>query len=351
MLSVWYTLSKLDKTRTGCLVHGVSRHHESRLMRENTPVACRHNTVTRIEVSPIAPEPEVLRNDGEPTRCSRRLLTIHAHPDDESSKGGGSIARYAAAGVGTVLVCCTGGEAGSVLNPVLDQPEVKARLVEIRRQELTAATTRLGYQRVWLLGYRDSNMPASGEPGTFAAAPLEETVRALVRLLRQERPHVVVTYSDNQRGYQHPDHLRVHDASVLAYEAAGNGAFHPELGEAWAPQKLYYVVWSRTRLMAQHEAFVRLGLPSPFKTERWKRRPSMDHRLTTKVFIGNHWEQVQDAIRAHATQVDPLSPYWFGLPLEVARTAYPFDDYILAQSVVPTTLPEDDLFAGIVGDG
>ena len=312
-------------------------------------MACLHDTVMRIEeLNPTAPEPEVLRSDGEPTRCSRRLLTIHAHPDDESSKGGGSIARYTAAGVGTVLVCCTGGEAGTILNPTLDQPEVKACLAEIRRQELTAAATSLGYQRVWLLGYRDSNMPASGEPGTFATATLEETVRALVRILRQERPHVVVTYSDNQRGYQHPDHLRVHDASVLAYEAAGDATFHPELGGAWAPQKLYYVVWSRARLMAQHQAFVRLGLPSPFKVERWHRRPSMDHRLTTKVFIGDHWEQVQGALLAHATQIDPHSPYWFGLPSEVARTTYPFDDYILARSVVPTTLPEDDLFAGIV---
>ena len=86
---------------------------------------------------PNAPEPRVLRTDGDPRKCTRRLLTIHAHPDDETTKGGGSVARYAAAGVGTVLVCCTGGEAGSVLNPALDQPEVKARLPEVRRQELS----------------------------------------------------------------------------------------------------------------------------------------------------------------------------------------------------------------------
>jgi mycothiol S-conjugate amidase len=193
-------------------------------------------------------------------------------------------------------------------------------------------------------------MPASGEPGTFAAAPLEETVRMLVRLIRQERPHVVVTYSDNQRGYQHPDHLRVHDASVPAYAAAGDPAMYPELGEAWAPQKLYYVVWARARLVAQHQAFLRLGIQSPFNAERWKRWPSMDYRLTTKVFVGDHWQQVQNALRAHATQIDPQSPYWFGLPPDVARITYPYDDYILAQSTVPTILPEDDLFAGIDSD-
>lgn len=294
------------------------------------------------------PQPEVLRSAGDPCLSPRRLLTIHAHPDDETTKGGGSVARYAAAGVGTVLVCCTGGEAGSILNPALDQPDIKTRLPEVRRTELQTATTHLGYQRVWMLGYRDSNMPASGEPGTFAAAPLEETVQALVRLMRRERPHVVVTYSDDQRGYQHPDHLRVHEASIPAYAVAGDPSYHPELGAPWQPQKLYYVVWSRASLIARHEAFVRLGLESPFKPERWQRRPSMDYRLTTRVFIGDHWEPIQHALRAHATQIDPSSKYWFGLPPEVARVTYPYEDFILAQSIVPTVVPEEDLFAGIV---
>lgn len=294
------------------------------------------------------PAPAILRVAGDPTTRARRLLTIHAHPDDESSKGGGSIARYTSAGVGTTLICCTGGEAGSILNPAVDHPEVKRRLPAMRRAELTLATQHLGYQRVWMLGYRDSNSPASGEPGTFAAAPLADTVRALVRIIRQERPQVIVTYSDNQRGYQHPDHLRVHEASVPAYQAAGDTTFHPELGPAWTPQKLYYIVWSRVQLMAEHEAFVRLGLPSPYKPERWQKHESMDHRLTSKVFVGDHWDNVQEALRAHATQIDPQSPFWFGLPDEVARTIYPYDDYILAHSAVPTALPEDDLFAGIV---
>jgi mycothiol S-conjugate amidase len=102
--------------------------------------------------------------------------------------------------------------------------------------------------------------------------------------------------------------------------------------------------------MAEHEAFVRLGLESPYNVERWQRRPSMDYRLTTKVFVGDHWEQVQAALRAHATQIDPNEKYWFGLPPEVARTTYPYDDYILAQSSVPMQLPEDDLFTGVNGD-
>lgn len=307
-------------------------------------------TIATIETHCSMPEPEVLHEDGAPRTHSHRLLAIHAHPDDETSKGGGSIGRYAAAGVGMVLVCCTGGEAGSVLNPALDRPEVLARLPDLRREELTAAATHLGYHRVWMLGYRDSNMPASGAPDSFAAAPLEETVRALVRLIRRERPHVVVTYPDNQRGYQHPDHLRVHDASVPAYHAAGDPTFHPELGDAWAPQKLYYIQWSRARLIARHQAFLDQGLESPFNSNRWKRATSMDYRLTTKIFIGAQWDQVQAALRAHATQIDPNSRHWFGLPPDIDRGIYPYDDYILAHSAVPTQLPEDDLFSGVVGD-
>ncbi|GIX48793.1 MAG: hypothetical protein KatS3mg131_3004 [Candidatus Tectimicrobiota bacterium] len=161
---------------------------------------------------------------------------------------------------------------------------------------------------------------------------------------------MVVTYSDNQRGYPHPDHLRVHEASLPAYEAAGDPNFHPELGPPWTPQKLYYVVWSRARLQAQHAALVRLGLPSPFNPERWRRWPSMDHRLTTRVFVGDWWDQVHKALRAYATQIDPRTSHWFALPPAVARTTYPYDDYILAHSTVPTRLPEDDLFAGVVGD-
>ncbi len=307
-------------------------------------------TIATPEADRSMPEPEVLRQDGDPSRRPYRLLAIHAHPDDETTKGGGSIGYYAEAGAGTVLVCCTGGEAGSILNPALDRPEVLARISELRREELSAATAHLGYHRVWMLGYQDSNMPASGDPDSFAAAPLDETVRALVHLIRRERPHVVVTYPDNQRGYQHPDHLRVHDASVPAYHAAGDPSFHPELGDPWTPQKLYYTQWSRARLIARYQAFLGEGLESPFNTDRWKRATSMDYRLTTQIFVGDQWDQVQEALRSYATQIDPNSKHWFGLPPDVDRVTYPYDDYILAHSAVPTRLPENDLFSGVVGE-
>src|SRR5579863_3715859 len=89
------------------------------------------------------------------------LLTVHAHPDDEASKGAGTVARYHAAGVRTTLVTCTGGEEGEILNPAMDRPEIRDNLVEVRRAELDRAAAIIGYDEVILLGYRDSGMPDS----------------------------------------------------------------------------------------------------------------------------------------------------------------------------------------------
>ena len=277
------------------------------------------------------------------------LLTVHAHPDDEASKGAGTVARYHDEGVRTVLVCCTGGEEGSVLNPRMDRPEVVADLPAVRRAELATATAAIGYDEVVLLGYRDSGMPeseANARPDCFWRADEDEAVGRLVEVIRRERPQVIVTYNDDQSGYPHPDHLKVHDISLPAFDRAGDPTWRPDLGPPWTPSKLYYTVWSRTRIEQIHAAFLAHGLASPF-SEEWFQRPSQDHRITTRVGIEPWWDRRKAALLAHATQVDPESPFWFGLPDDVARTVHPFDDYVLAQSRVEVDLPEDDLFAGL----
>jgi mycothiol S-conjugate amidase len=280
-----------------------------------------------------------------------RLLTVHAHPDDEASKGPSTVARLKAEGGRAVLVCCTGGEEGDILNPAMDTAEVRERLHEVRQDELALATKIIGYDDVVMLGYRDSGMPdseANADPACFARADLDEAVGRLVEVIRRERPHVIVTYGDDQQGYPHPDHLRVHDVSVPAFHRAGDPDAHPDAGPPWQPLKLYYTVWSRERMLATHQKFGELGLESPF-TEEWFERPSQDHRITTQVPIGEWFDVRLEALLAHATQVDPESPFWFGIPREEARKVHPFDDYILAESLVDTELPEDDLFAGIRG--
>ncbi len=279
-----------------------------------------------------------------------RLLCVHAHPDDEASKGAPTVAKYVAAGHQAYLVCATGGEEGEIINKAMDRPEVRADLAAVRADELRRSVEAIGYHELEWLGYRDSGMPdddANAHPDCFARADLDEATGRLVAILRRRRPHVVITYADDQQGYQHPDHLRVHDVSVLAWERSGDAAWYPEAGEPWSVAKLYYSLWSRARLEAHHAKYEELGLESPYD-ERWFERPTLDHRITTKVDVGPYYGVRRSALLAHATQVDPNEKFWFGLPDEAAAEAYPFEDYILARSHVETDRPESDLFAGVI---
>ena len=206
------------------------------------------------------------------------LLAVHAHPDDEASKGAGSVARYAAEGIHTVLVCCTGGEAGDILNPAMDTPEVRADIGAVRQRELDEAAAIIGYRDVIMLGYRDSGMPdseANHDPRCFARAPLDEAVGRLVAVLRRTRPQVVVTYGDDQEGYPHPDHLRVHEVTEAAVDAAADPGAYPDSGASWSVRKLYYSAWSRARVQAMHDKFLELGMESPFDEGWFARGPPM----------------------------------------------------------------------------
>lgn len=276
-------------------------------------------------------------------------MTVHAHPDDEASKGAGTVARARAEGVRTVLVCCTGGEQGEILNPAMDTAEVRERLAEVRMEELAASMEVIGYDELFLLGYRDSGMagtPENDDPRCFARADHDEAEGRLVAAIRHHRPHVLVIYGDDQTGYPHPDHLRVHDIGVAAFEASGDPTAHPEAGDPWQPLKLYYTVWSKARVMAMHERFGALGLESPFGPE-WLERPDQDDRITTTVDISDFADVRPRALLAHRTQVDPDSKMWFGLPPDEERMVHPYDEYVLARSLVDSEVPEDDLFAGV----
>ena len=283
---------------------------------------------------------------------SLRLLTVHAHPDDEASKGASTIARYSAETAHSVLVCCTGGEAGDILNPALQNSETEENLPQVRAEELALSAKIIGYNRVVMLGYRDSGMPESehnDNPEAFMNAPFDNAVGKLVTIIREEKPQVIVTYPDERKGYNHPDHLMVHDISLPAFEAAGDPEKYPDSGEPWQPSKIYETVWSRARIEGLHKKFLELGLESPYD-ESWFKRRSQDHRITTRIDISDWWEIRGQALRAHATQVDPDSPFWFGLPDEHARTVHPFDDYVLVRSLVGDIQDgvfEDDLFQDI----
>lgn len=290
------------------------------------------------------------------------LLTLHAHPDDEASKGAPTLAKYKSEGVRTVLVCCTGGEEGDLQNPSLREPgqpfhgltpeQEKALLAEVRPGELARSAQIIGFDVVEMLGYRDSGMldtPPNQHPACFHMAPLDEAVGRLVAIIRRERPQVILTYGDDQRGYPHPDHIKVHEISVPAFERAGDPAWYPEAGEPWQPSKLYYTVWSKARLMAVHEGMIRHRGESPYDQD-WLDRPGQDHRITTKVHVGSHLWARSGALRAHATQVDPAEPWWFGLTDDQLAEVYPWEDWILARSLVGQPHEghhEADLFEGV----
>jgi mycothiol S-conjugate amidase len=278
------------------------------------------------------------------------LLTVHAHPDDESSKGPATVAKYHAEGARTVLVCCTGGEEGDILNPAADTPEVRANLPSVRRRELYEAATVIGYDEVVWLGYRDSGMPgaaSNSRSGSFAMAPLEEAVGRMVGVLRRERPQVVVTYGEDQSTYPHPDHLRAHEVTCAAFGAASDPVAYPDQGPPWRPSKLYYTIWSGRMILALHQRFAEIGLESPFGGE-WLERAVGSGVEPDAVIDISPWAHVRrDALLCHRTQVDPASPIWSGLTGEMARTVHPLDEYLLARSDVEVEQPEDDLFAGV----
>ena len=281
-----------------------------------------------------------------------RLMHVHAHPDDESSKGAASTARYVSEGVDALVVTCTGGERGSILNPKMDRPEVLENIAEIRRAEMEAARGILGVHQQWL-GFVDSGFPEGDPPpplpdGCFATIPVEKAASPLVAAMREFRPHVVTTY-DERGGYPHPDHVMCHKITVAAFDAAADPDAYPDAGEPWQPAKLYYHhAFHRVRAQALHDEMLRRGLESPYgdRLADWKPDPAWDSRITTRVPCADFFPVRDRALLAHATQIDP-DGLWFAVPLEVQQAAWPTADYEWARSHVGSPLPENDLFAGL----
>ncbi|TQL47288.1 mycothiol S-conjugate amidase [Homoserinimonas aerilata] len=284
---------------------------------------------------------------------TRRLLAVHAHPDDESSKGAATSAFYLAQGAEVMVVSCTGGERGDVLWPGLDPRAMADRdMAGHRRYEMARAQQVLGVQHRWL-GYTDSGLPPEGEPlpaNCFAVIPLEHSAAPLVKLIREFRPQVLVTYDENG-GYPHPDHIRTHEVSMFAVDAAADPSRYPEAGEAWQVSKVYYDRgFNSSRIGALADALVAADADSPLLEEIERMRGWMGERpdtSTTHVPCGEFFAVRDDALRAHASQVPPDSSFFFW-PIELQQQAWPYEDYELVRSLVESTLPESDLFAGVV---
>lgn len=180
---------------------------------------------------------------------TKRILAVLAHPDDESFGLGGTLALYARRGYETYYVCATRGEAGTVDEEFLKGFKDTA---EMRTDELNRAAKELGLKEVIFLGYRDSGMPgmeANQHPDAQINHPLEEVAGRVVKHIRDLKPEIVITF-DPIGGYKHPDHIHIHRATVMAFANADNETFHPESGEPFKPQALYFQVFPRGFLKA-----------------------------------------------------------------------------------------------------
>ena len=297
-----------------------------------------------------------------------RLLAVHAHPDDESSKGAGTYAAYVDRGVDVMVVSCTGGERGDILNEsVAHTAGAKRDIAGFRRHEMAAARDILGIQHRWL-GYVDSGFQEGGDsvpPLSFADIPMDISAEALVRVVREFRPHVMITYNEIG-GYPHPDHIRCHEISMRAWHTAGDPAAYPDAGDPWDVSKLYFdEIFNAKRMTHLRDAIRQRDPHSPILEQAEVMAQMLADRgytATTRIDITGYFERRDEALRAHRSQVPPESLLFF-LPNDVQREAWPFEDYRLAASRVPVppTLPEPgdrgddmtyetDLFAGITGE-
>lgn len=264
------------------------------------------------------------------------------------------MARYVDEGHRVKVLTCTGGERGDVLNPTMDPPE---DLIATRKQEMANAVQALGVEHQWL-GYVDSGLP-QGDPtpplpeGCFALQDTEEVTAEIVKVIREFRPHVVITYDENG-GYPHPDHIKVHAVSLRAWDAAADPDFHPELGEPWEVKKMYYThgfIRRRFELLAealQHHG-VTLSPEAQDHLHMWTSMPDIFSRVTTRVRVGEWFSRRDDALRAHQTQVDPRGAFFLGDP-EFQSKVWPTEEFELAFSRVDSPMPETELFAGLGTD-
>ncbi|MEO7665144.1 MAG: PIG-L family deacetylase [Candidatus Limnocylindrales bacterium] len=305
------------------------------------------------------------------------LMTVHAHPDDETIGTGGLMAKAVADGHRVVLVTGTRGELGEIVVPEMDTPENHRRLGEIRAGELEAAMGELGVTEWENLGYRDSGMMGTDgnrDPRCYWQADLDEAARRLTWFVRRYRPDVMTTYNDFG-GYGHPDHIRTHDVAVRAFARAGDAGWYPEqlatehggTGPAeadgglapWAPSKLYEQAIPASVRNAMRDRMEAAGEKSfwsepddmtPDEAEAFRERMAKmlipDEQVTTWIDVASVLDRKWAAIRRHVTQMSPENPFLrFGA--DAWREFWSKEAYVLRETRVDAPAPETDVFAGL----
>lgn len=271
------------------------------------------------------------------------LMAVHAHPDDESSSTGGTLARYSTEGVNTVLVTCTNGEYGDGPGHVKpgEEGHDPEQVAKTRLAELELACEHLGVGHLELLGYHDSGMPDwefKDADHVFWATPISESAGRLAELMDRYRPDVVVTY-DDRGGYNHPDHVRAHQITCEAVTLTG------------IPSKLYFIARRRRDWEKLRERMQAAGIevPAPparqLTPERIKQMEDQEARITTEIDTTGVADRKRAALAAHASQLD--ESWWLRCPDDAFTEVFGRETYIRAHDRTGAPTPEDDLFAGL----
>jgi N-acetyl-1-D-myo-inositol-2-amino-2-deoxy-alpha-D-glucopyranoside deacetylase len=285
------------------------------------------------------------------------MLLVHAHPDDETIGTGATMAKYAAAGAGVTLVTCTLGEEGEILVPELAHlaSDRDGGLGEHRIGELNAAMAELGVVDHRFLGgpgrWRDSGMidtPTNENPACFWRGDLDEEIGALVKVIREVHPQVVIGY-DSNGGYGHPDHIQAHRVAVGAFEAAGDPECFADAGEPWSPTKLYETALPRSILVMAYHALKELGEDAPFGVVSPEdlNFGVPDEQITTVIDAREYLPAKVAAMRAYPTQI-AVDGHFFALSNDVGQGAFGVEHYRLVAGPAPAQgEQESDLFAGL----
>ena len=297
----------------------------------------------------------------------RRLLLVHAHPDDESIGTGATMAKYAAEGVGVTLVTCTGGERGEILVPELTHlaHDQEDKLAEHRRGELADAMRALGVADHRFLGgfgrYSDSGMvwhedghAVVGDDvpeNAFWTADLTEAATLLVEVIREMRPQVMITY-DQFGHYGHPDHIQAHRVATYAASLAAVPSYRPDLGEPWDVAKIYWTAMSLSAMRRQRDQMAEAGIENPFRDWDLSEAPRFmveDEAIACEVDGSAYADAKVEAMRAHATQIEVDGPF-FALSNHIGNAVWGKEIYRIAKGVpgpVDERGWETDLFAGL----
>jgi LmbE family N-acetylglucosaminyl deacetylase len=283
----------------------------------------------------------------------KTLVLTGAHPDDESFGVGGTLAQYAASGYKVYYVCGTRGEVGEVAPEFM---KGYASIAELRTYELECAAKALGLTDLIYLNYRDSGMagtPDNKHPQALAAAPTEQVAGRIVKILRELKPEVVIT-SDPNGGYGHPDHIAIHKATVLAFEAAGDPQKYPAAGPPFQPQKLYYHVFPHRLFKIMVKMWQLLGRDVHHmgrnKDIDFAAFVEPDFPVHAVIRINKRSNLARDKASAcHASQIGPGGgPRRMGLLGLINRIIGPRDSYMRVEPPVTGHLHENDLFKGVV---